>query len=829
MWHSPEILTWDAWLSRQWRAAVQRGATPAAQLLSASQERALWEAVLQELAAGSDVSLAVHAAGLIQAAARATQSLLVLSRSAISEEENLLDRALLLLRRRCAERNLLSLRLAWPETLQFLQQVPAPVIAGQARLTPLQQALQQQYWNGESLLLEEQPVDPVEPQLRRAHSIEQELAACAAWCNERLRANGNARLLVLSACGDPSLQVQGALLWRSLAPGHRHDEALRQRLLGVEGGEPLRHQALVDDALAALEFASPAIDTVHLFALLRSPYFSFGTPAQLWDLQGWLEQRGIARWDTNALRSALATAAGAPKELPAAALLLKWLEDLRILMPPRRELCASDWAQCFNDALSAARFCRQLSPDSREYQRQMRWGELLDEFAGLDAVLQPMTVDEALRRLQRLAASARHQAASGDAAITLSDQLGDPLVSYDGIWVLALAENRWPQPPRPDPYVALSEQRRHQWPDAGVAERRAQAQWTLARWQQRSGELVLSYAEMEGDLHRRPTSLLQRPATQWSALAPETFDDVAGYAVAARDEQMPGIDAAALVKPLGGGVERLRIQQECAFRAQAQWRLAARPPEPLSDGITAALRGRLLHALLQNLWQQLRDQSLLLAMDAASEAALIERHWQAALREHPDTAWLPAGVLEREQGRTARLIGRVLQMERQRAPFAVEHCERNVEWQHGGARLRLRIDRIDRVGQGGRVVLDYKSGAAGTMKLQHGELSPLQLALYVAALAAQGEAIDGAALVSLAPGDLRYAGVAATEGLIPGAKTVEDWTATASQWQQGLQQLLQAHLAGEAQLAASLQACRYCPLPALCRRATPEDVEQPDE
>jgi RecB family exonuclease len=440
-----------------------------------------------------------------------------------------------------------------------------------------------------------------------------------------------------------------------------------------------------------------------------------------------------------------------------------------------------------------------------------------------------MPAAEALRRLQKLAASVRHQAASGDAAITLSDQLGDPVAAYDGIWVLALAEHRWPASPRPDPYIALAEQHRSEWPEAGVSQRRAEAQWALACWRQRTRELVLSYAEMEGDLHHRPTSLLSATPAQWEEVAADAAANVAGHAAVARDEQLPVIDAAALLKPLSGGVERLRVQQECAFRAQAQWRLAARPPESLSDGLTAALRGRLLHALLQSLWQALRDQSLLLALDATDEAALIERHWRAALREMAEAKWVPPAVLERERARTTRLLSRVLQLERARAPFRVEHCERTVEWQHEGARLRLRIDRMDLTPQGERLLLDYKSGAAGTMKLQHGELEPLQLALYVAALAAQGEEVAAAALMSLAPADLRYAGVAAADQLLPGARVVEDWPATAEQWRQGLQQLLHAHLGGSARLADSLQACRYCSLPALCRRATADDVELADE
>src|SRR5690606_18788991 len=122
------------------------------------------------------------------------------------------------------------------------------------------------------------------------------------------------------------------------------------------------------------------------------------------------------------------------------------------------------------------------------------------EFAALDAVLAPMSGSMALQRLRRLAAQARHQPASADAAITFSTHLADPVAHYDGIWVLGLAEGRWPAPPRPDAWIALSEQRRAGWPEAGVTQRREQSLWALECWRRRARQLVLSHPLREGDL-----------------------------------------------------------------------------------------------------------------------------------------------------------------------------------------------------------------------------------------------------------------------------------------------------------------------------------------
>jgi ATP-dependent helicase/nuclease subunit B len=826
VWPSPQILTWDGFIADQWRRAVLRGTAPAQQLLSPSQEQALWEAVLDEMA-GDGPSLAVHAQGLIRAAGRATQSLLELSRSALSEEEQLLARSLAEVRHRCAVRGLFAPRLATPEALQFLRDVPPPAIAGELRLTALQEALQQQCWSGVALLLDASAAPATAAQLRRFTAIEAELAACAQWCLDKLHADGSARLLVVSACGEPSLAIQGQLLWRQLSGGSDAADA-RQHLLAVEGGAPLTHLGLIGDALLALEFLETSIDTGRLYALLRSPYFDFGSELEVLGLRGCFERWGLARWSSAALREALGSVA---VRQPAAVRLLQWLETLQASTASATRRGATQWALAFSGALAAAGFSLRPGLDSSEQQRFERWTALLDEFAALDAVLAPLSVAAAVERLRRLAAESRHQVASGDAAITLSNALGDPVAGYDGIWVLGLAESRWPAPPRPDAYVALLEQRAQHWVEASVTERRAQAQWALALWRQRTPDLVLSYAEREGDLHHRPTALPGVPAADWSVGGVTAPVPAIGCALAAHDQQFPVLPAAALEQPLPGGEKRLSVQQDCPFRAQAQWRLRAQAPEPLSDGLTAALRGTLLHLLLQGVWGELKDQSRLLSLTPDAEQALIEKHWRAVLGGDAISSarwWSPA-LRERERRRTREIISKVLQLERARPPFSVQARELRLQWPEHGARVNLRIDRVDHAADGSAILIDYKSGAAGRMKLHEEQLEPLQLALYVAALVARGERVSAATLFSLKAGEEGFAGIASASTMFTGLKPVEGWSERAAHWQQQLLQLIAAHVAGDGTLARDHKACRHCHLPALCRRAAVEDIEDADE
>lgn len=833
MWSTPGILTWEAWLARQWRSATlaQRGSERPLQLLNQSQERALWEIALRHLAERDDDPdiLLSHATALMRAATQATQSLLPLSRTAVTEEETLLVAALQQVRNLCSTRGLLSLNLAWPEELSFLAGCAPPLVVGQPQLTALQQRLQQLYWPAHQLLALTQEESAAVPVLRRAAHLDDEVAACAQWCREQLQRDGTRRLLVVSAWQDPGAQIQGALLWRAFAGSADASDEQRHTLLAVEGGEPLLHQALIDDALVALAVTGEQIDTDLLLRLLRSPYFQFGSAGECSTLQSMFGRWGLARWRFAALRDALAAVSG---KLPAASALLTWLEATRALLAevPRRS--ATGWAECFSRCLRAAGFAAGGSLASHDTQRLARWGELLDEYAALDAAWQPQDARTALQALRRLAQQSIHQSATGDAAITFTTQMQDPVAQYDGIWVMGLTEHRWPAPPRPDPYVPLHEQRRCDWPQAGVAQRLRAAEWLQQRWRLRTHNLVLSFARQEGDVRHRPSALLSQFPASWIDVASPAGEPLAGVATASRDMALQPMSRGELAQPLRGGVERLRVQQECEFHAQAQWRLGAEAPATLTDGMPSKLRGMLLHSLLEGLWGELQEQQRLLALTPAGQAELVARHWSAAVRDNAaaGVAWLAPGVLERERLRAMRLIDRVFELDRERAPFSVRRREQATLWQADGASLAMRIDRIDETAAGEHLLVDYKSGAAGSIRLQEGEARPLQLAAYVVALADAGLAVGGALLLSLKPAQLGYAGASGIDEPLPRrVKPVTDWPLMQQQWQRELQQLVTQHIAGTARLAESIVACRYCHLPAFCRRRAIGDALPEEE
>ena len=203
---------------------------------------------------GGAADLAQHASALMASAARAVQWQLPLARLAISDEERLLAAALAAARDWCQRHECVALPLCTAAQLATFVAGPAPLVTGQRRLTALQQSVGELCWPGEQLLHVAGEPDGAGVRLVVAGSIEDEIHACARWCERQLATDPRRRLLVVSAASSPSADAQGTLLARELCSGTNQvpEEVLEDGLLAVEGGRALSHQQLIADALCGL-------------------------------------------------------------------------------------------------------------------------------------------------------------------------------------------------------------------------------------------------------------------------------------------------------------------------------------------------------------------------------------------------------------------------------------------------------------------------------------------------------------------------------------------------------------------------------------------------
>jgi probable DNA repair protein len=664
------------------------------------------------------------------------------------------------------------------------------------------------------------PEASAEPRVCTARDPGDELERAAEWAATRLERDRTARLLVVV----PDLHADRARVERVF--GQRLDAAgwgarpQGDATFVIEGGEPIgRHKelAVALDLLALLLRPVPAATLVALLQDFALGGASASTRAR-WATR--VAAHGLDPVSCEALLRVIDESAG--REAGASGAAIDAVRAARACLTPARAPLLRRVAE-FDAALGALGALAGEAPDSATYQRRRAWHELLAACGRASAGVGPCGAADALALVRALAERQPFAPASGDVGVTITAEFEDPTVGYDAIRVCGLRAERWPQPVSVDPFVPWYLQRDAGVQPASAAGRLAQARRQLAQWRARTGELVLSWPESEDDARLVPSPLLARfraedsrraalpLALRIAAAAPATLEVLED----GRGRAWPASQAPR------GGASVLDRQNQCPFRAYAQSRLAARSEPPPEPGIDPTDRGAWLHRVLARLWGELGGSARLAALDEREARSLVQRVVDDVFRDLDAVTDDATALrqLQRERRRTVAAAVALLRRERDRAPFEVVARERAARLALAPIELQLQLDRVDRLADGGLVVLDYKSGAPQQPDWDGPRPEPLQLFVYEAALAAEGSApVVGLALVHVQPAQARFVLRAGVAGVLPRSRPDPQWSGRLERTRAHVAALAQAFAAGDARVDPRSGACRYCELTSLCRR-----------
>jgi len=600
----------------------------------------------------------------------------------------------------------------------------------------------------------------------------------------------------------------------------------RTALVVIEGGEPLSRAPLVVHALTTLALLTRSLDYESVSAWLCAPYWREPDGAARARVDLLLRRAPELELDLPRLLALLTHPPAARETAPQAARELAAQMSAAALALQGPSAAPRDWAVRIRAALDALHFPGARTLTSEEEQTLARFNELLNEFGELGVAARSMTRAQALQTFEDLARRSAFRPASGDALITVTPRLEDPLIRYEGIWVAGLDATAWPAPLAINPFLAASAQRAAAIPAASAAGRTAEARALMLAWRAAATELVFSAAIRVEDLTLAPSPLLGEWQHESAMRAPVPMVWLparlrrAGMIETFVDAVAPAWPSAV---PLPSGTRVLELQNLCAFRAFAELRLGCAPLDTPAPGVTPQERGQLIHAALEELWKVLQDSHALHARGAAQLNTLIDASVARAAAER----WgdVPTPAQRRERRRAALLIAALCELERGREHFRVRDLEFEASVHLGGGRLRLRIDRIDALADGGVAILDYKSGAHQSMEWYGEHLSHPQLLAYLAAI---GTDVRALATVSIAARGVRFAGIGATADLLPKlaaarvppqASGNDPWTASGALWRERIETLARDFLAGRAAVAPAPRACDYCEVTSLCRIA----------
>jgi probable DNA repair protein len=438
----------------------------------------------------------------------------------------------------------------------------------------------------------------------------------------------------------------------------------------------------------------------------------------------------------------------------------------------------------------------------------------------------------ALSRLRYLAWQSPFQPGPDDVPVQVLGLLESAGLDFDRLWVCGLHDDVWPAPARPTPFLSLREQRRLGLPHSSPERELAYARRVSARLLAAATAVVASHPLRDGERELRPSPLIaDLPGMPVAAAALQAYDPRPAVAMLGRGAlERPGEDAA---PPLGqeeagrGGSRVLQLQAACPFRAFAELRLGATGPPATVIGPDARVRGAVLHEALQRLWERLGSHAGLAGLDREQRSQAVVDAVQGALSgptaERPGTFTGRFRALETE--RLRRLLLTWLECELAREPFQVVGQEVPLSTRLAGVPMGLRVDRVDRLQDGGLAILDYKSGQTGVADWLGERPEAPQLPLYALAWP---EPVTAVMLGRVRPVGAGFAGLAARGGIATGVLDVrrfrgtsalDGWDGLGREWHRVLEALAEGYRSGRAEVDPrdGAATCRYCELQPLCR------------
>ena len=796
VWEAADILPYGAFVERLWEDALYSeagGRLPL--LLTPAQEQAIWEDILR----GSDLLSIARTASQCRDAWRLRHAWRIPPGG--GTEDAAAFAAWAETYRRRTEGEVDSARL--PDVVAgFLDHVKAPklLVAYAFDIVPPQ--VREFFARFD---LDECKPEAVDGEARKQafRSAKEELAQAAAWARARLE-HGCQRIGVVV----PDLAKRRSevvrVFSRVMQPAYNLPGASKQPMpFNVSLGAPLADYPLVDSALSLIRISFQEIDFGAASRLVRSPFVA-GAES---------EMNARARLDAK-LRASLGATVSLPKLIASiehCPLLRAALESVFRLKREGRQPPGA-WARHFSALLEAAGFPGERTLDSEEFQTRAKLHETLGELAKLDRISREEGIELAHARLVHLCSDTLFQPESPAAPIQVLGVLESAGLRFDCLWVTGLTDETWPMDARPNPFIPVALQKRAGIPQAAAETSAALDRRLTEEWLASAPEVIVSFPAKDKDRDLAPSPLI--------AAIPEAAVDVPEYRryrdvlfskkviTTLQDGNGPRVAPG----PVRGGTRVLADQAACPFRAFARWRLAAESLEAPADGPDAADRGRLLHALMREIWAQLRSSA---ALHEENLVPVIERAAATAVRE----AGLDGRFAELERERLMKLADEWLALEKNRKPFEVAFTEHPRTLAVAGLEFSSRIDRMDRLveGERGYVLIDYKTGGRVTPKdWEPPRPDDPQLPLYAVAAP---EDLAAVAFAKLRPGDMRFTGFAKARDLVPRVRPALNWSALLAEWKKEAESLGSAFAAGDAAVdpKRDLKTCLRCDLQTLCR------------
>ncbi len=472
----------------------------------------------------------------------------------------------------------------------------------------------------------------------------------------------------------------------------------------------------------------------------------------------------------------------------------------------------------------------ERSINSEEYQVVEEWIKLLeDNLTTLDVISDTVTFSVALKTLQRLANTVSFQPKSPETNIQVLGILEAAGIAFDYLWVSGMDDLSWPPQPKPNPFIPKHLQRELNMPHATAERELTYCRYVTQQFISHSQNIIFSHALKNDEIelqcsplirHIKEMTVGQLTLLPFEYLINQIYQS--RYLETLTDDIAPSHEGNERVR---GGVNVIRLQALCPFKAFAECRLHARELEKPVPGLRAKDRGTIIHQILQRFWNNVTDHSTLLTLTETQLSVLVSSVIDQVLLENRATSQQKTRYLTLEKMRLNELIHEWLKIEIARPPFKVIMSEQSTEISLNQLTLSVRIDRVDELPDKKKIIIDYKTGKNNQISNWFGDRpEEPQLPLYCLIDPAMTASI---AFAQIYPGDFSMKGISQYSLEINGIKNISDlkndppitWDKKINEWKTILTNLSDDFYHGHAHVDPKdkNETCLWCQIKPFCR------------
>ncbi len=622
---------------------------------------------------------------------------------------------------------------------------------------------------------------------------QEEIQQMFGWVKQQLEAGAKHIAVVM-----PDLQNQ----FRSVE--RLAEQNLEENSYTLSLGKPLIEHPLIYQAYALISLEDKlAYSEAEL--LLQSPYIS-GSETEFYQRADILQENPYLKEAYLSLKQWIPSIKNQAPQLA---------EILQSLEPYPEKASPMLWSELFRARLIEFGFPGETSLNSASYQLFQQLEQCFETFIELTLIENTLSKADALAALSHLFSTTIFQTQKQDTPVMFLGLLEAQGGSYDSLWIQGMDFQCLPESTQLSAYLPIPLQKTRVTPKSCSEKEFTLAMQNLYRIIKESQNTVISYPKMIADMPNLPSPLIRhldpyQAQTQQEARVSKTVVREESYAI-----------------PLGeaetytGGSALLGNQAKCPFKAFATHRLKAKAPASRSFGPDASERGQVIHKVLECIWQNVRSQKNLLAMDSGALNESIQRAIDSALKQHTShrTYSFSPLVQQVERERLQQLVETCIDWERKRPPFTVKEVEQAHTIQLADLTFNIRVDRIDKVGSKDWII-DYKTTLPSAKPWYADRPQDPQLLLY-ALLDSQ---INALLFIQLKKGTLKIGGISELDFEMEGLKPIqsaETWGSLQAHWLEVLTKLAEEFKQGHCPpTPASSSLCQVCDFPSLCRIPT---------